>query len=134
MSALIDLYFEYVNLFNPLLHRPTFDRLLHDNMHFKDVSLAEVVLLVCALGARFSDDQRVFLDGSTLSAGCMWFKQAQEIEDRILAPASLYHIQASFVSSQKRCLLLHLRSLTRCYSYGLNFLGELILASARGQS
>lgn len=100
MSALIDLYFEYVNLFNPLLHRPTFDRLLHDNMHFKDVSLAEVVLLVCALGARFSDDQRVFLDGSTLSAGCMWFKQAQEIEDRILAPASLYHIQASFLRAE----------------------------------
>lgn len=100
MTSLIDLYFDHVNLFNPLLHRPTFDRLLHENMHVKDASLAEVVLLVCANGARFSDDQRVFLDDTTLSAGYMWFKQAQEIDERLLAPASLYNIQASFLRAE----------------------------------
>lgn len=100
LSSLIDLYFEHVNLFTPLLHRPTFDRLILDRMHIKDASLGAVVLLVCALGSRFSEDTRVRLDGSTLSSGWKWFHQAEQIEERMLAPASLYNIQLTFLRAQ----------------------------------
>lgn len=120
LCSLVDLYFDHVNLFTPLLHRPTFDRLLLDKIHVKDSSLGSVVLLVCAIGARFSDDPRVFFTESTLSAGWQWFDLAHKLGERPLAPASLFDIQASVVSHflQKSCHIpIHL---TRLYSYALS--------------
>lgn len=71
MTSLLNLYFEHVNLFAPLLHRPTFGKGIASKLHTKNASFGGVVLLVCALGARLSDDPRVLEDGtqSTLSAG-----------------------------------------------------------------
>lgn len=100
LKSLIDLYFEHVNLFTPLLHRPTFDRLLRDKMHIRDSSLGSVVLLICSIGARFSDDPRVLIKGNTLSAGWQWFDLAHTLGERLLAPASLYDIQASVLRAE----------------------------------
>lgn len=100
LCSLVDLYFDHVNLFTPLLHRPTFDRLLLDKIHVKDSSLGSVVLLVCAIGARFSDDPRVFFTESTLSAGWQWFDLAHKLGERPLAPASLFDIQASVLRAE----------------------------------
>lgn len=99
LHSLVELYFEHVNLFTPLLHRPTFERLIQNRMHIKDASIGAVVLLVSALGSRFSEDPRVRVHGTTLSSGWQWYHQAEEIEERLLAPASLYNIQLSFVGS-----------------------------------
>lgn len=100
MSSLTHLYFANVNLFMPLLHRPTFDHNIKVNLHQKDASFGRVVLLVCAVGARFSDDPRVLSEGthSRLSSGWKWFNQVQHLEERLLAPPSLYDIQAYCVS------------------------------------
>lgn len=100
LHSLVELYFEHVNLFTPLLHRPTFERLIQDRMHIKDASIGAVVLLVSALGSRFSEDPRVRVHGTTLSSGWQWYHQAEEIEERLLAPASLYNIQLSFLRAQ----------------------------------
>lgn len=100
MNSLLNLYFDHVNLFMPLLHRPTFNAGLIVDMHLVDTSFARVVLLVCAIGARFSEDPRVLCTGSQspLSAGWKWYNQAQSLEETLLAPASLYNIQSCCVS------------------------------------
>lgn len=75
LPRLADLYFEVVNSYEPLLHKPTFQRSLDEQLHFRDPEFAMLVLLVCALGARFCDDDRVFLDGMKEfpeSAGAEW--------------------------------------------------------------
>ncbi|PCH39377.1 hypothetical protein WOLCODRAFT_29517 [Wolfiporia cocos MD-104 SS10] len=96
MSTLIDLYFARVNAYTPLLHRPTFEANIKDGLHLQDEGFGSTVLLVCAIGARFSDDSRVFLTNfhdNTLSCGWEWFKQVQMIRKSLLAPPRLYDLQ-----------------------------------------
>ena len=58
MLSLIDLYFRHVQPFFPLLHRPTFEQGIEASQYFTDHDFGVVVLLVCALGAQYSDDPR----------------------------------------------------------------------------
>ncbi|KAJ7114697.1 hypothetical protein C8R44DRAFT_880780 [Mycena epipterygia] len=58
LSELIALYFEHVNPYYPLLHRPTFERSVADGLHTRDASFGAVVLPVSAIASRFSDDVR----------------------------------------------------------------------------
>ncbi|KIM34698.1 hypothetical protein M413DRAFT_33089 [Hebeloma cylindrosporum] len=91
----IDLYFKYSNLYLPLLHRPTFDKYVKEGLHLTDGDFAPVFLLVCAVGARYSDNPRVRLDGvdSHHSAGWKWFEQVQITKRSLLTPASLCDLQ-----------------------------------------
>ncbi|KAF5342022.1 hypothetical protein D9611_002055 [Ephemerocybe angulata] len=102
VTALIDIYFQHVNLYLPLLHRPTFEKLVADGCHYENDSFASTLLLVCAIGARFSDDPRVLLDGepSSHSAGWKWFEQVQMVKKSLLAPPSLYDLQFYCLSVQ----------------------------------
>jgi hypothetical protein len=79
----------------PLLHRPTFGKSVANGLHLKDNSFGAIVLLVCALGSRYSDDPRVFLEGSdsTHTCGWKWFIQVQTIQKSLLATTSLYDLQ-----------------------------------------
>ncbi|KAK0449695.1 fungal-specific transcription factor domain-containing protein, partial [Desarmillaria tabescens] len=43
------------------LHRPTLERSVIDGRHFKDASFAAVLLAVCAVASRYSDDPRVLV-------------------------------------------------------------------------
>ncbi|KAJ7645245.1 fungal-specific transcription factor domain-containing protein [Mycena polygramma] len=55
LAALIDLYFAHVNAFLPLLHRPTFDAAVRAGEHHAPgAGFAKVLLLVCAVGARYA--------------------------------------------------------------------------------
>ncbi|KAI0720409.1 hypothetical protein C8Q72DRAFT_862307 [Fomitopsis betulina] len=96
MFHLIDLYFREVQPFTPLLHRPTFERHIHERLHLEDVGFGSTVLLVCAIGARYTDDPRVCLQNypdNRLSSGWEWFKQVQMIRQSMLAPPRLYDLQ-----------------------------------------
>lgn len=95
LIMLVDLYFENINIFLPLLHRPTFERSIHQGLHFRDEKFGANVLLVCANGSRFSDDPRVLLDGekSRHSSGWKWFDQVQMVKKSFLAPPQLYDLQ-----------------------------------------
>jgi hypothetical protein len=94
LPTLIDAYFACINVVIPLLHRPTFDRALAELAHHNHPGFGAVLLLVCAVGARFVDDERVLLDGASgLSAGWKWFNQVPLMRRSILALPGLHDLQ-----------------------------------------
>ncbi|KDR68550.1 hypothetical protein GALMADRAFT_256803 [Galerina marginata CBS 339.88] len=101
-QSCIDLYFSSVNLYLPLLHRPSFLAALASNLHLTNPSFAHVYLLVCAVGARYSKDPRVRLDGvdSFHSSGWKWFDQVQMAKKGLLTPPTLYDLQRLCLSVQ----------------------------------
>jgi hypothetical protein len=100
MTHLIDLYFSRLNIFLPLLHRPTFEIHLRDGLHFRNQAFGSVVLCLCACASRYSDDPRVLLDGSTAwhSSGWKWFSQVQMLRRSLMGPPLLYDVQMYVVS------------------------------------
>lgn len=72
-----------------------FEKSLADDLHRNDDGFGAVVLLVAAVGARFSDDPRVALPGTDAmySAGWAWFNQVQMVRRSLFSPPSLYDLQ-----------------------------------------
>ena len=98
MAVLVDLFFLHTNSYYPILHRPSFERAIADNRHHTDLGFASVVLLVCALGARWCDDPRVFEETvdeteATLSDGWKYYDQVQTLRKTLRAPPRLYDLQ-----------------------------------------
>ncbi|KAJ7436693.1 fungal-specific transcription factor domain-containing protein [Mycena latifolia] len=95
MIHLVSLYFTNIHIFFPLFHRPTFEGAVATNMHFRDDGFAGTLLLVCALGARYSDDPRVNLPDvpSHNTAGWKWFSQVQLAGQPLIGQATLYDLQ-----------------------------------------
>jgi hypothetical protein len=93
-----------MNLMVPLLHRPTFDKGIADGYHRRNSGFGATVLLVCAIGSRYSTDPRVFIPeaNSDHTAGWKWFDQVQAGRKPRLAPPSLYDLQKCCVSSRSR--------------------------------
>jgi hypothetical protein len=100
MKALIDMYFSEINILVYVCHEISFRRAVAAGLHLHDQKFGAVVLAVCALGAKYSDDSRVFLEGtnSEHSAGWKWFRQVRPIPASFFAPPSLYEIQLVCVS------------------------------------
>ncbi|KAI0092310.1 fungal-specific transcription factor domain-containing protein [Irpex rosettiformis] len=115
MDDLISLYFSDYNIYTPLLHLPTFQRQLQEGLHLRDPGFGSVVLMVCALGSRSSDDPRVLLDTEEsnarkrgdvppektyYSAGWTWFEQVQKSRLAMsLLPSTLYDLQVCYLAS-----------------------------------
>ncbi|KAF9037629.1 fungal-specific transcription factor domain-containing protein [Panaeolus papilionaceus] len=93
--SLVDFYFTRINIYLPVLHRPSFERSIAEGYHHVNEGFATIFLLVCAVGARFSDDKRVFLENvdSTHSCGWKWFDQVQASRRNLLHPPTLYDLQ-----------------------------------------
>ncbi|KAF9024572.1 hypothetical protein BDZ89DRAFT_989186 [Hymenopellis radicata] len=103
MESLIDLYFVHINLFLPLLHRPTFVKSLTEGLHHINKAFGATVLLVCAIGSRFSDDPRVSLTDTDeldthYSSGWKWFVQVRRLEVSLLGQPSVYDLQKCALS------------------------------------
>lgn len=116
LHALIGLYFEHFNVYLPVLHRPLFLAAVADGLYTRNVDFGSIVLIVCALGARFSDDRRVLLERNNgdaeelskaeangdvwgwYSAGWKWFQQVDVCSRALTVPASLYDLQITCVS------------------------------------
>ncbi|PPQ70674.1 hypothetical protein CVT26_014613 [Gymnopilus dilepis] len=98
----IELYFTNINLYLPLLHRPSFEKSIKEGLHLTNHGFAHVYLLVCAVGSRYSKDPRVRLDDvdSWHSAGWKWFNQVQMVRRSIMAPPTLYDLQRYCLSVQ----------------------------------
>ncbi|KAJ7473551.1 fungal-specific transcription factor domain-containing protein [Mycena latifolia] len=93
LRALVALYFDNVNAFLPLLHRPSFERDVHKHLHETNEGFTKIVLLVCAIGARYSTDPRV--SSSTMDhAGWDWFGQVKLGGHLMQRFATLHDIQA----------------------------------------
>lgn len=111
LARLIELYFLRYNLFMPLLHRPTFESQVEAGLHLTDEAFGSTVLLVCAIGSRFSDDLRVLLDEEIMmngarnepikwqSAGWRWFREVQTTRKvMLLSRTRLFDLQICCVS------------------------------------
>ncbi|KAJ6587578.1 fungal-specific transcription factor domain-containing protein [Mycena vulgaris] len=104
-AHLIGLYFEHVNVYLPLLHRPTFERGVVEGLHHRDDGFAAILLLVCAVASRWSDDPRVVAPGGTegvgvpkpvggrLACGWGWFDQVPLVGNHLFGQAKLYDLQ-----------------------------------------
>ncbi|KAJ7730830.1 fungal-specific transcription factor domain-containing protein [Mycena olivaceomarginata] len=91
LSTLIDLYFTRQNVYLPLLHRPTFERGVAEGLHLRDDGFAGTVLLVCAIGSRWSTDPGSASGG--LECGWEWFNQVPLAGNRLLGPTTLSELQ-----------------------------------------
>ncbi|KAK7020209.1 Gypsy retrotransposon integrase-like protein 1 [Paramarasmius palmivorus] len=95
LHSLVALFFNNFNVLLPLLHRPTFERSVAAGLHLHDRSFGFVVLAVCAVASRHSDDPRNLWDGTTspYSLGWKWFTQIPLIRGNFLDQPTLYDIQ-----------------------------------------
>ncbi|KAJ7857541.1 fungal-specific transcription factor domain-containing protein [Mycena leptocephala] len=95
LKTLVDIYFEDVNPIFGILHSPSFRQSISDGAHLRDPHFGAVVLAVCSLASRYSDDPRVFLDGvaSEHSCGLKWFQQLRLRGLAFSAECSLYQLQ-----------------------------------------
>ncbi|KAJ7687612.1 fungal-specific transcription factor domain-containing protein [Mycena rosella] len=94
LAVLVDHYFSNHNLYLPLLHRPTFERSLAHGLHVRDASFGAIVLLVCAIGSRFSRDPRVCgPEDEPLRCGWKYFDQLPHIVNHLFIHPTLYHLQ-----------------------------------------
>ncbi|KAF7292702.1 Fungal-trans domain-containing protein [Mycena indigotica] len=103
LSSLVALYFTHMNVYIPLLHRPIFEKLIAAKIHEVDSKFAETVLLVCAIGARYSNDPEVLLDAridgrdderqKQLSSGWKYFVQVPLGLDSLYETPGLFDLQ-----------------------------------------
>ncbi|EKM80699.1 hypothetical protein AGABI1DRAFT_126749 [Agaricus bisporus var. burnettii JB137-S8] len=127
LDQLVSLFFERLNIYFPLLHRPTFERDLNNHLHLHDVGFAQVVLMVCALSSRHTNDPSVFLpnDMTSLSGGFRYFRQTCVFRNKLLDRPSLFDLQYL-------CLVI-LYLITSLPQAGWNLIGiALRLAQERG--
>ncbi|KAJ6561977.1 fungal-specific transcription factor domain-containing protein [Mycena capillaripes] len=92
IASLLDLYFVNIHPTMPLLHRPSFERLVAEGLHLTDVNFGGTLLSLLAVASRYSKDPRIFLDGDkAMSAGYKFFSQVRIL--RKLFKASIHEIQ-----------------------------------------
>ncbi|KAJ7631681.1 fungal-specific transcription factor domain-containing protein [Mycena polygramma] len=95
LESLVKIYFEQINPISSVLHGPSFLESISSDLHLRDAQFGAVVLAVCALASRYSDDPRVFLDGSDSehSCGWRWFEQVRPLRAALSPEPSLYQLQ-----------------------------------------
>lgn len=78
-----------------LLHRPSFEQDMYQGRHLLDESFAEVLLMVCAIGSRYTSDPRVLIPGHDTVQGNGWiyFRQVTAQKSNIGLPATVLEIQ-----------------------------------------
>lgn len=120
MRHLLDTYFDIHNIILPILHRPTFERSLADKSHEQNESFGAVVLLMCAIACRYSDDPRVThpITTSTSNTGWNIFNQVDRLRRTRLVGHQLYDAQIYAVR-----LLTHFVGM---HSWGWNKAGRLL--------
>ncbi|KAJ7157390.1 hypothetical protein C8R46DRAFT_425029 [Mycena filopes] len=101
LKSLVDLYFREINPVLGFLHGPSFIQSVSDGLHHRDRYFGAVLLVVCSLGSRYSDDSRVFIKGaSEYSCGWKWFRQVLPISSQISPEHSLHQLQLICLSIQ----------------------------------
>ncbi|KAJ7053864.1 fungal-specific transcription factor domain-containing protein [Mycena amicta] len=101
-ESLVKLYFLHVNPLVYVLHAQTFDRAVAAGLHLVDQKFGAVVLAVCAIGAKLSDDPRALLEGTGSdphSAGWRWWCQVRPLPASFATSATLYELQLICLSA-----------------------------------
>ncbi|KAJ6546054.1 fungal-specific transcription factor domain-containing protein [Mycena vulgaris] len=102
MTTLISLYFVNINVFFPLLHRPMFETAVAGHTHLQDDGFASTLLLVCTLGALYTDDPRVHVPNVSAcgTAGWKWFDQVQLAGHPLCGQPTVYDLQCYCLAIQ----------------------------------
>jgi hypothetical protein len=135
LPKLVDNYFIYMNPFLPILHRPSFERAIASRHHYADIGFGSVVMLVCGIGSRWSDDMRVRGEGLWRhSAGWKYFDQVEAHRRSFLGPPRLYDLQiyAVRLGRPRRALPLTDKLSHSTFSYLRSFCKVLHLRSRHG--
>ncbi|KAK7045024.1 fungal-trans domain-containing protein [Favolaschia claudopus] len=108
LQHLVNIYFQQINIFWPILHRPSFEKSLADGLHRRDPLFGAVVLAVCSVASRNSPDPRVLLtcEHGGLSAGWRWFRQIRRpFTGQTVKGATLYELQLCclYITFQQSC-------------------------------
>ncbi|KAJ3741751.1 fungal-specific transcription factor domain-containing protein [Lentinula detonsa] len=96
LRNLISLYFDLQHNIYPLLHRQIFEREVYINkLHTTDRRFGAVVLAVCALGSRLSNDPRNLFNGTTdeRSLGWRYFNQIRLARTNFVEHPTLFEVQ-----------------------------------------
>lgn len=95
MRHLVDCYFDNLNILLPLLHRPSFLQSIEEGLHHLDHNFGATVLLVCAVGCRYSEDPRIVHEVTTSTSCTAWkfFNQLHKLRKPHHLPHSLYEAQ-----------------------------------------
>ncbi|GJE89775.1 fungal specific transcription factor domain-containing protein [Phanerochaete sordida] len=98
LHTLLDAYFRLVHVYFPLLHAPTLLRGVAAGLHRADPGFGAVLLLVCALGARFAPECASARGGQC--AGWRWFDQVRAARPLIaLGATTLADLQVSALAA-----------------------------------
>ncbi len=100
LDKLVDLYFKKWNIYLPLLHRPSFEASIRDGLHLRDRGFGTIVLLVCAVGSNYLDNERAAPPDLTTSRSWHWFRQVGGEPWSLLARPQLHDLQACVVSTR----------------------------------
>ncbi|KAK4704332.1 hypothetical protein P7C70_g1875, partial [Phenoliferia sp. Uapishka_3] len=102
---LLDAYWSRFNNSTPLLHRPSFERALADGSLERDTSFRSLFFMVCAVAARFVEDERLDIQyavsdpvASRQSKGFEYFRASSGSASPALMSATLYDIQSSVLA------------------------------------
>ncbi|KAK0215540.1 fungal-specific transcription factor domain-containing protein [Armillaria fumosa] len=96
IRSLVAIYFETINPIFPILHRPTFEKNIDEELHLRDYNFGAALLLVLAVASRYSDDLQVLADPcSKLSSGWRFFEQVNIFNKGVYAPPCLYDLQVT---------------------------------------
>ncbi|KAG8929385.1 hypothetical protein FRC03_008980 [Tulasnella sp. 419] len=104
-NSLVEIYFRQFQTYYPVLHRPAFEEQVRQEAYKSDVLFASTYLLVCAIGARWSNDPRVCInsgdndDVEWNSAGWPFFAQVLALRRPYLQPPTLQDLQLSALFS-----------------------------------
>ncbi|KAG6819032.1 hypothetical protein H0H93_016104 [Arthromyces matolae] len=100
MKELVDLYFKHQNRYLPIFHRPTFERAISSDQHYSDQSFAPVLLMMCAVAAKYSNDPRVMDEPQEEggkpdphTSGWKWFGQISLIRPSPMSAPNIHNLQ-----------------------------------------
>ncbi|KAJ7150041.1 fungal-specific transcription factor domain-containing protein [Mycena crocata] len=100
LMRLVQIYFDQINPLVGILHFPSFRQSLSEGLHHRDPQFGSVVLAVCSLASRYSDDPRVFLDEENSEHSCGWkyFQQVRTLRTSLSPNPSLAQLQVIYLS------------------------------------
>ncbi|KAK7464262.1 Gypsy retrotransposon integrase-like protein 1 [Stygiomarasmius scandens] len=101
LRDLMNLYFTFHHPYHPLLHQSTFEKSVSQGLHLRDHEFGSVVIALCSVASRYSDDPRNLPESSssTLALGWKWFRQLERTRSSFVDPATLYELQTYCLSS-----------------------------------
>jgi len=94
LNELIDIHFRISHCTMPIIHEPRFRKRVQEGLHRQDLQFGRLVMMMCALSSRDSDDPRVLVPWQMeYSAGWTYYKQVHIVHNGMFEPSGLCELQ-----------------------------------------